>query len=224
MKRLFATILALIMLCTGTCFADTTKMEGEFSIRGGVKFGMTIEEVQAIEGTGKIWEDWNSYVLGNVTSLSYHEDSLAGISCQGGFNNLEYYFGVDDNLRGIRYWYGFFSSALAKDYFDELYEALSQKYGEPLDDSNALAGVFASPACDSFFEGSVTIPMISQWMIEYDDSYVIIDLIIQSTGTHSKTFEPMIGYREITQEEMNSIWTEVIKDAEKKLNERDSDL
>ena len=75
MKRIIATLLMFSMLLSSTAFAEFTKMDGDFSIRGGVMFGMSPEEVKDIESGVPSENERNGEFCLGYAGL----DSLAGI-------------------------------------------------------------------------------------------------------------------------------------------------
>ena len=82
MKR----IIAVIILCCVICMSGCTKVPEEFTVRNGIKFGMSPEEVVAIEGKNIISDIgdtliYQDVIMGADTEIlfSFEEDGLSFI-------------------------------------------------------------------------------------------------------------------------------------------------
>lgn len=187
MKKLISLLIAMIITVgLMSVFAETTVMEDDFSIRNGIKFGMTVEEVREIEegevsdNTVEINEEWDDYILGIVKTVGYHKESIAGIPCSGNSTNLDYYFNINSGLlEGIRYWYGYYDSALGKEYYNELYDLICEKYGSPLHDNDGkLFDVITNAFGNYFSAGGDSKIRYAEWLKEFNDTWVVVDVVL----------------------------------------------
>lgn len=211
-------------------------IDGSFSIRGGVQFGMNFEEVKNI--------DEADYVTDASTSSNYSFvvgygglDSLAGIPIlsvsypsssadapSNPENLVKYYFDDNGKLKEIGYFFGYSGINSRKNY-DELYRNLANKYGSPLpmmgneyfsDCSEALQNTLRNyEKSNSWNNGWFSI---SQWIVKYNDYYVNIDLILNMDDSIR------IGYKQISFEEMERIVNEAETIIQNKNEEITNDL
>ena len=117
MKRIITILLLICLFCSTGC----AKKPEEFSIRNGIKFGMTPEEVIAIEGEeNKIDEMvFNDYrdvvykdaVMGVDTEITFAFDST-------GLNSIMY--DIDDKIHPSR----------CEEVYSAINESLREKYGK----------------------------------------------------------------------------------------------
>lgn len=232
MKRLISFLVVLIIaFSTVASLGETIKMDGTFSIRNGIEFGMSVETVRKIEEkvTGNALynsRESNSSIMGTVFKLYYEEDSIAGIPCTGSGGNVCYYFDNEDMmLEAISYWFGYYENKQAITYYNEICEIMSEKYGAPLftEEEDKLFYVL-TPAFSSFLtyeQGNLLKQYAySQWLVEYENIWVLVDAVMCAG------LEPAlnVGYRCISAEEMNKIVIDALNEENIKANEQYNDF
>lgn len=139
MKRITVFFIVFVLLI---CNIVSALADG-FSVRNGISFGMSQDEVKKIEEKNGLTGDWNGYTVsksggyGGDTVIVYHPDSLAGFS---GFDfrdgdsispEIRYCFVNDSLFRIIYEWYSFCSTDKDKDtaaQYDTLNASLKEKY------------------------------------------------------------------------------------------------
>lgn len=226
MKKLFAILLMLVMLVmlmSCTAFAEFTKIDGEFSIRGGVMFGMSPEEVKAIEsGTANEEERDGEFRLG-YKGL----DSLAGIPIyRNNSDVITYKFPLNEKkLDAIEYWFGYYDGGADK-YFDDLCSAITGKYGEPLhfNDGNTFSRM--TPTLEKWLSyvgmGLYSLRQMGEWGLDYGDYYVLIDVF--TLRDDSATDQLIVGYKYFSAEEMSKLIADAITDEQEKESQRNNDI
>lgn len=170
MKKIICIIIALLMI-----FASCPALADNFSLRGGIEFGDTVEEVKEKETAAFTEEESNCLKTESIT-LATIEDA-----------NIEYYFNDEGLLTDILY---DFRSTKSKDTasvnYSTLYDGLTRKYGKPINtDSDSMyiivgkayetaAGVVA---VNLWLNDSADILSHSEWVKEYKKFKVKIDLV-----------------------------------------------
>ena len=121
MKRI--TCLFLVLLILPVCsFAEQTQST-EFSIRNGISFGMTKDEISKIE-TLPIKSDFSPIFT------NYGPATIFGIAS----SNAEYDFDENGELYQMYFALGDEETkSTTKANYDKIVDSLTQKYGEPLD-------------------------------------------------------------------------------------------
>lgn len=194
----YSIILCLILFCS-LAYAEV------FSVRNNICFGMSVDEVKAAEGNLDIlrW-DWTGEKYHN--SLEYWYLPIAGI--EG--SSLEYKFDLEsDLLYEIVYAFETNEAEKEKKHVLEqmiyLYNYLTDKYGEPLHDGDG--GLF--PSCTDEFSmhiGSVktgicTISAYAEWLIPYEDYWVVVDLVTYGTGYPKiDSYQVFLAYKQVSNE------------------------
>jgi len=232
MKKLISFLVVLVVaLSTVTSLGEVIKMNGSFSIRNGIEFGMSVEEVRNIEEniTGNElydYEENSSRIMGNTYKLSYEEDSIAGIPCTGNGGNIKYYFDDEDMmLEAISYWFGYYENKNGIMYYNEICEIMSEKYGAPIftEDDDEVFYVL-TPAFESFLfyvEGNLLKQYAySQWLVEYENIWVLVDAVMYAGSKPALE----VGYRCISAEEMNKIVIDALNEENIKANEQYNDF
>ena len=173
MKRLLAIVLtcALLLGCMPALAAE------EFTLRNGVKFGDTMDEVRAKETLA--FEEYEEV----DTSLRTEEGTVAGISGV----TIVYCFDDNNQLEEVKW------DLPSRTYMDSsdsdyaaLYKALASKYGTPLGYDNGSCYIITGRA----LEGAVTVYSLwelldgigdmrdyDEWDVTYgDDDHVKIEI------------------------------------------------
>ena len=208
MKKTISIFLILSVLTV--CIIGAALAE-EFSVRNGVKFGLSANDVFAIEKENGITKTPSKYDDTDYTSYSYSDVSIAGK-----LGYLNYEFSKDDKLLGIRYLYEEYSNTKIADTYIEMEQLLKEKYGEPLNTDSS--GVLFPSYTSALRYGKIRkLLNYEEWLVEYDDYAVIIDIVFCN---NKKAYTCAIGYKCITKEEMNLI----VQAFEEKENEAQRDL
>ena len=209
MKKLISFILVITLALS---MVAAMAEEEEFSVRNGIKFGMTPDEVRAIEA-----ENGNENGEEFGRTISYENVSVAGYPG----TTIEYWF-EDDSLFQIVYFIGAATGdeteKNAKAIVSDLYGSLKEKYGEPA--YNGEVGPTCSEKFSLYLKQSTfySVPGYSEWLLNKADEYVNVDLFILSTlGTK---YSPMLIYNKVADELIESIE----QAEEDKQKQRDSDL
>lgn len=226
MKRVLSIFILLSLLFSlSIAHADFIKVDGDFSIRGGVQFGMSPEEVKGIEqGTASENEGSDYFELG-YGGL----DSLAGIPIYRAKSDIiTYKFGLPDKkLKAVSYWFGYYDGS-ADAYFNELCATITAKYGAPLHNNDGKVFDAITPTLESWLNlinmgFSLKISNISDWILEYNNYYVLIDVFTLRDAKNNSD-QLLVGYKYITTEEMKLILENAESDAREKENQRNNDI
>lgn len=204
MKRIILICLCLVVLFSfiNSCLAE------DFSIRGGIHFGMTIDEVKKCERANglpdsSIYFINDSYgVIDKYYCIGY-ETEIAGIYG----SRLLYYFDLDTKkLREIKYELGskYQSEQTATSYFTDISKSLNSKYGLPNYSSVLYSGSLYLIQTQNFYEAifwSIDSSDVAfhEWLIDYGDYYVLIDSTYYESAANS--YVTGVGYRYVTKEE-----------------------
>jgi len=179
--------------------ADVKKMDGDFTIRGGVMFGMTPEEVREFEPSN--WHE-NKYGFDKkyenygVSDL----DILAGITIELAKSDMIVY-GFDKEsrkLKEIYYWFGYFKD----DHFSELRSNIEKKYGEPLHANDGQ--VFSATTALTVSTSGASTKILSnccEWVVQYENYYVIIQA--WSFEWDDGGYEIGMGYKVLSADEVD---------------------
>lgn len=122
-KRLFAGLLSLAMLMT---VGHATRAKEPFTFRDGIAFGMTMDEVIAIEGEPS--EQFERLNKQYALLVMY----LAKPSASGETENITYYFNGAGEMIACAVVFGDASDAEAA--YDQFEKSLTQEYGKPSGD------------------------------------------------------------------------------------------
>lgn len=160
MKKLVSVLLVLMMLLAGSAaFAESS-----FSFRGGLHWGMTLEELIAVEGVQPASTEEYTY---HITKAVFENMTVSSYNC-----TITYWF-VDGGLaqseillnRGWNY-FDFKKPQIVTD----LGNALAYAYGEAAD-MNAEADPKLLTAYEAIMDGKPTSGIIYANSINYDKLY-----------------------------------------------------
>lgn len=195
MKKVITVLLVLSIIICGIGSA----MAEDFSVRNGVKFGMTEEEVLKIEienGT----THYESKDLGTKFHyLDCFQLSIAGFDKSG----IWYIFNKKTNkLDDIEYFF------LNTSVFSELADMLREKYGEPLNSSFTNGKVWESPSYR--MSCAVKYPQKLQyyeWIVPFDDCYTLIDVMYYVEYEYGIVLDPhlFITYKYLEKSEVEKL-------------------
>lgn len=208
-SRIVIIILILLSICTSCSPKEAEKAEN-FRIRDGITYRMTTDEVKAFEDS-----------LGNAdllhetfeSQLHYFHLTVAGIAQ----SSIEYKFDEDDFLYEIAY--RFEDISMQSPYerpaaiFFEVKERLTQSYGEPIYAGDGKIHPLHSDDYGFYLrmtnrDSAYKILDYSEWLIEYDDCWVVIDLSLVKMGGHYCT----MAYRTVSHEDMKLVQESIQND------------
>lgn len=231
MKKMLSILVSLILLFSmlpinTIAYADiasdavvSSNVE-EFSLRNGINFGDSIEEVKEKE-TLTFQSSSSTTLQTNPGTVSGYDDTTITFS----FN--------DDQLKEMSYKFEETSSRdLVNSEYDTIYKGLVRKYGEPLDTGGGSTYIINT----SVFERSLLALSLKkliggagdyvdydEWLVKVNnDYYVKIDLLSYYIGeSYSKAeYSLVVGYRKITEDEIITAKNE----KQEKQNKVDNDL
>lgn len=214
MKKTICIIIALLMI-----FASCPALADSFSLRGGIEFGDTVEEVKEKE-TAAFAEEGSDYLKTGSITLATIEDA-----------NIKYYFSDEGLLTDILYDFRSTKSKdTASDNFSTLYDGLTRKYGKPINtDSDSMYIIIGkafetaaeSVAVRLWLDGSADILSHSEWVKDYKKFNVKIDLVeyyIETQNALSYCYK--ISYKYFTDADLKAAKEEQAQ----RLAEIDNDL
>ncbi len=200
MKKLniiLVSVSILILCIVQSSFAD------DFSVRNGIRFGMTIDEVKQIETRNGITD--SDIYLDKVNGDYYCfglTTSIAGIDG----SRLLYQFDPDTKLLiDFRYMLGPSGTSidLVDEYFKTVSQSLINKYGEPLHSSTTDGIIF--PLLSNSMKSASNDRIITyyQWLVDFNDYYILIDAIRSDNLFLPKypQYDNAIGYKYVLKED-----------------------
>lgn len=181
MRKLICCFFAFCLVAWSSASAEYTTMEGDFSIRDGVKFGMTPEEIKSIEDSSFLEKEAEQEIDGrNYYSVEYSGYlSLAGIKINRGplgnhSGSIDFRFNpLSRKLERILYHFGYNENLQT---FNTLNEIVTEKYGEPIHKNDGL--LFPASYISDIplrWGGNAKVFSYSEWLVKYDAYYVLID-------------------------------------------------
>lgn len=252
MKRLVSFALALIIFALPVLAsaASATRMEGNFSIRNGITYRMTADEIMAAErayGTDMS----NAGTVNSVISV-VDNTSPKGYSYLPGIrmnrlkllgktaNNGSLLFLTDKSGHFCEMIYDihagddeqfFYPGNEAREDYARLKSDLTNKYGKPIGEVTSGKGSLLGAHTYAFLEPtgyssfSYTSSYCTQWLIQYDDCYCIIELFIRDAYTDSQRLlgyvsDLILAYRLVTESEL----AELLDDAKVRQQEATRDI
>lgn len=204
-------ILTLLVLC-GCEKSSFQKQSNEiFKLHSDVQFGMTSEEVIQQEKAMGIHLETaeHSLVWPKLESLESERTTVAGQA-----DSTIYYVFDADKLTSCLYYYNDFVSFFTGEEVLEssvILEALTKKYGKPLDNSDGVFEVgthfdaldqYYHMKKSGYYEGSRVSEMFYQWLYPVKDGYVDIMLLTLNTSNGESR---IISYTFRTIEEVTKV-------------------
>lgn len=211
MKKLISFVLVIVLALS---MVAAMAEEEEFSVRNGIKFGMTLDEVKAIEAANG---NENGEEFGRT--ISYENVSVAGYPG----TSIEYWFD-DGSLFQIVYFIGDDTDDETEEFaakaVSELATSLEEKYGEPAYAGGKVVAPTRSEKFDSYIGQGMfyKIPAFSEWLIKKANGYVNIDLFLLCKL--ETMYSAILVYNEVDDELIESIE----QAEEEKQKQRDNDL
>lgn len=214
-KTVSIILLCIMMLALAGCSSNSSsvsvgkKFNEEFSVRNGIKFGMTKDEIIEIENNTIASYDYMIKDFDYNPSMEdlynkYHTMRVITKVLDQDFQTIQYHFDADYKLIDFGY------ELNEKFTYDELLKLLKSKYGNPVNKDLAqyICGENYSPLITYLplmdFPGSHEINANSvYWIVEYKDGVVLIELndgINKESKVSGNKDVCFIGYRKITKE------------------------
>lgn len=210
MKKVTVVLLAcLLIVMFNHSLAEAPMINEDFTIRNGIHFGMTHEEVQASEkayGTSdeKTYEytcDETYNPTNYATQYVYVDTTILGYPG----SNVSYFFDDDGNMMSFSYALGKVkgSGVSSAEAYTDVNALLTEKYGTPFAIDKAISEeiVTCSMSEDIFstelskaFGQNCYVKDIRQWVVKYNDCYVLIDLYVEKMFSDSPEV-CHVGYR-----------------------------
>ena len=210
---LFLTLILSIFLIVSSNAEslDIPRISESLSLRGGIKSGMSLNEVIQFESNNGNTD----YSSGKERSeLIYKKEIHYSTNIAGyDYSTLFYFFDKQSTCMGVGYIFGDGDHPVnGEKIHDEMYSTLVQKYGEPLSKNELLSDNLYSPLLNFAFYTQSMMKMLgrsysihdfSQWLIAYEDCYLLIDLYLTTPQGSS----PMLntGYRFLNESELKTI-------------------
>ena len=195
MKKAISILLVILLLSLSiSVYAEP------FSLRNGIFFGDTMEEVKSKEQlkyiNGKEDKNWFRGTIANVddSEVSFYFDKETGQ-----LTDMSYYLGA--------------RSTVYRSNYDEIKESLIKKYGNPLGNTGGYFHVIVGKAVESYIRGKTIANMYNskddlldydEWLINCDGGAVKIDLILESTSHLTIS----LSYHFATDEEIEKLMEE----------------
>lgn len=235
MKKVTVSILSLILavLMVSTAFAlDITHIEGKLELRGGIAFGMTEDDIVKVEaekgntGYNTVTDDDNSKIYDHRID---YKTEIAGI----GNSHLRYFFDKQNNFIGMSYHFGEEDNPVnGNNIYSDMYQTIVQKYGEPMTkDALISSSLYSQELWESLYNQQLfkmigyngTVTDVAQWLVAYDDCYLLIDVHVSTLKAGSNPFLH-VGYRVFSEAELQEVIGNDISTQEEADQKRNNDL
>ncbi len=213
--------IVFVLLISSGCSSQTTSTESkveEFTVHGGVKFGMKANEIIEFEANnGYLFKEEDHFQL--LFPIEKNRLICYGITVAGIEDSSVYYFFDDSGAMTTCLYY-------RDDSYSEPFEntnvlnTLTEKYGNPISSGEDFIDIgSAFDAIELFgyryafrksMGGYVSLNELYQWIEETDNGYVDIMLVMfTETFDNGKSFNNMaISYSFRTEEEVTSVLDE----------------
>ena len=202
MKKLCSLILAAILLMST---AVAPALADDFTLRNGIHFGWTLEQIEAVETLTKnddlITTDDGSHIEYKGKIAGY-DDSV----CM-------FFFDVDGKLTDMRYDFDATSRDDASSMYSTLSKSLTRQYGKPLGNTGGTLNIITGEAFDHFglmvylytylLNGGGDYYDYDEWIIDVNDYQVKIDLISYyvRNSSYEYTYKVVLSYKRFTDED-----------------------
>lgn len=217
--------LLLFIIFISNVFAESEASASSFSVRNGIQFGDSVEEVKKKDEAFKDIEakpfSFSKYEIIYPNSLECDDIELVGIPM-----NLKYFFD-EAGLKEFRYYITHrpslviskdmlkvFSFSQLETAYDVLEQSLTKKYGDKLDENDPLTELI-EPEASSIqrpIDGLAGLRLeftregirLSDWLVKYDNYYVKITLnLVQENSTDGRL---TLSYYMVTEEEFDALY------------------
>ena len=218
MKRLVSVLVSLVLMVS--CFSSALAAE-DFTLRSGIKFGDTMEEVLAKEKT--LTRDSEDDYEG--MSIYWYEGKIAGYSDarrtfsfddDGKLNDMEYSFNTNICT----------SKDETNSVYKKLYDSLKRQYGNSLGNTGGTTHLITGSAIDSFVRityliGNAGYVDYDEWVVDCNDYHVKIDIIsYYAIINYTYRYNVALSYHFFTDEE----YAAAVCEKEGEIQEVDDDL
>lgn len=243
-KRLISFSIVLVLLFINSAYADTTRMKGNFTIRNGIAYRMSRENIVAAEkayGTTQEAKNTTFLVLDNDAPEGYTDvdivrfNRMTLLGEEHDHCSLIYFLDKNERLTGMHYSintgdydkYNYPRTDAQSDY-SRLKSDLIAKYGQPIGNVANGKGSLLAAHTYSYLAASTlvtyTASNCTQWLVQYDDCYCIVELFIRDGSSMQQILDHVGGvylsYRLVTAEELN----ELMQEAQQQQNEQYRDI
>lgn len=220
MKRLVSVLVSLVLMVS--CFSSALAAE-DFTLRSGIKFGDTLEDILAKEKTLTRDSDDDDY----EGKKSYRfEGKIAGYSDA----DCKFSFDDDGKLIDMEYLFDSDTRDEMSDVYKKLYDSLKRQYGTPLGNTGGSLYSFTGSTFDSLF-AALVVGQYSGWKVDYvdydewvvdcDGYHVKIDMVSYYTiAEYLKSYKVVLSYHYFTNEEFIA----KVQEKEAERQEVDGDL
>ena len=208
---LFGAVVSISVLTIGLASAayagETEAATDVFTLRNGITFDDNVEDVKSKE-TLKVKEERDEET--NKPSLSVENATVAGIDD----TTILYLFDDDERLQEMSYRFDStdFQDIMLSNY-EDLYDGLVRKYGEPLGYTNGDSYLIVSDAFElaafmyMFFDmggGVGDYDKYAEWVVEGPDYNVKIDIMGFHYGSSYSdvSYNLYLSYRRFTDDEL----------------------
>jgi len=218
MKRLVSVLVSLVLMVS--CFSSALAAE-DFTLRSGIKFGDTLEEV-----------------LDKEKTLTCESKSATGGVFNGkiaGYSGAKCIFSFDDDGKLIDMGYNFdYNICTSRDemnsVYKKLYDSLKRQYGNPLGNTGDTLYLITGSAIEkaalivamvSSFDGySADYIDYDEWVVDCDDYHVKIDIVSFYTRGDKYSYYVSLSYQCFTDEDYDA----AVREKEGERQEVDDDL
>ena len=207
-----------------------TETANSFTIRNGITFNSTIEDVRKIEKMNEhvvLDEEYDADKDGTIDE-SIYKGTILGYD--GSSVNYYYDKSQDGHVRAIDY--RFFGTLKGNEKYAEFKQDLTNKYGAPfIDDMKKTFPLFQKEFTYNYSYGDIRghnnifsdYQMVSQWLVDYSDCSVLITLCTEY-NEYFGDCECFIYYDLYTQSEIEALFEAVQEKLDIKQQQKNSDL
>lgn len=216
MKKFFSAliIVSMFVVLIGNALAD------DFSIRNGLLFGMTADEVKKIEKNNGI-EKWSGE----------KETYLSGHASVAGYNNTFILHSFRSDDKGVYRLYEVFYQIgeIGRDVFTSLSQSLIDKYGPPQHSYYTDKYIFPihSDAMERaiLYKSNTTSGPYYEWVLDYNKYHVLIDITLYADSeTYGLPMKIAVSYRYITDDDIQAYNDSAQENENRIETERNRDL
>lgn len=203
---------------------STPSPNGDFSIRDGIRFGMTMTEVTRIEKNAGFEIETSEPLYGsdNVSSVLIVRGKIAGMEN----SEVHYLFDKNGKLYASTFWLRI-NDTLESDY-NTIQNALERKYGTPVNAWLPVANRIGFEPNDYLAyiglarKNKNVLPYYNSWLVGSDDgNYVVIAHYKESAVIYGITTNMhVVGYQWYSAEEITNEFNNIRNEAD----ERDNDI
>ena len=229
MKKYVSCVLALaiILSCTSISYAE------EFSIRNGIQFGMSIEQVRSIEeknGSPKYEDvkDYDSKHYPGYSVLKIATASIGGIDTSS-YGKIVYCFDKNKHLDCIVYEFGtHFPKASADEKYVKIKKTMEEKYGKSIDEGTYLVKTPVYYRWDWYKSMYGRLYHNNQWVIRFENYYVVIDLVelamAGGTANNLNSVQVILEYKIVDAQTINDLLQNIVDDETRREEEKKTDF